>query len=172
MVEAFPNVTALDLTQVQEVIEKMIARVTLAIRFMALFSLAAGVVVLLGAVAASRDQRIREGVLLKTLGATRAQVLRVILAEYLSLGALASVSALAPLAAGGMGAAALPVRVALPAAARAPGRAVRRRGRPHRGRRALERARGLRAVAARGPARGLSVGLRILVPGPQGASEP
>jgi putative ABC transport system permease protein len=92
--EAFPNVTALDLTQVQEVIEKMIARVTLAIRFMAVFSLGAGVIVLLGAVAASRDQRIREGVLLKTLGATRAQVRRVILAEYLSLGALASLSAL------------------------------------------------------------------------------
>jgi putative ABC transport system permease protein len=79
---------------VQEVIEKVIARVSLAIRFMALFSLAAGVIVLLGAVAASRDQRIREGVLLKTLGATRAQVARVILAEYLSLGTLASVSAL------------------------------------------------------------------------------
>jgi putative ABC transport system permease protein len=93
--EAFPNVTALDLAQVQEVIEKVIARVSLAIRFMALFSLAAGVIVLLGAVAASRDQRIREGVLLKTLGATRAQVARVILAEYLSLGALASASALA-----------------------------------------------------------------------------
>jgi putative ABC transport system permease protein len=92
--EAFPNITALDLTQVQEVIEKMIARVTLAIRFMAVFSLGAGVVVLLGAVAASRDQRIREGVLLKTLGATRAQVRRVILAEYLSLGTLASLSAL------------------------------------------------------------------------------
>jgi putative ABC transport system permease protein len=92
--EAFPNVTALDLTQVQEVIEKIIARVTLAIRFMAVFSLGAGVVVLLGAVAASRDQRIREGVLLKTLGATRAQVRRVILAEYLSLGTLASLSAL------------------------------------------------------------------------------
>jgi putative ABC transport system permease protein len=92
--EAFPNVTALDLSQVQEVIEKVIARVSLAIRFMALFSLAAGVIVLLGAVAASRDQRIREGVLLKTLGATRAQVARVILAEYLSLGTLASASAL------------------------------------------------------------------------------
>jgi putative ABC transport system permease protein len=69
--------------------------VSLAIRFMAAFSLAAGVVVLLGAVAASRDQRIREGVLLKTLGATRSQVARVILAEYLSLGTLASLSALA-----------------------------------------------------------------------------
>jgi putative ABC transport system permease protein len=99
--EAFPNVTAIDLAQVQKVIEEVVARVSLAIRFMALFSLAAGVVVLLGAVAASRDQRIREGVLLKTLGATRAQVARVILAEYLSLGAFASVSALLLALAGG-----------------------------------------------------------------------
>ena len=53
----------------------------------------------------------REGVLLKTLGATRAQVLRVILAEYLSLGALASVSALLLSTGGGLGAAPLPVRV-------------------------------------------------------------
>ena len=46
-------------------------RVALAIRFMALFSLAAGTVVLVGAVAASRYQRVREGALLRTLGATR-----------------------------------------------------------------------------------------------------
>jgi putative ABC transport system permease protein len=101
--EALPNVTAIDLAQVQEVIEKVVARVTLAIRFMAFFSLAAGVVVLLGAVAASREQRVREGVLLKTLGATRAQVARVILAEYLSLGTLASVAALALALAGSWG---------------------------------------------------------------------
>ena len=115
---------------------------------MALFSLAAGVIVLLGAVAASRDQRIREGVLLKTLGATRAQVARVILAEYLSLGALASVSALLLSLLGGMGAAALPVRSPLPAADRAPGRAFGRGGRPHRRRRAAGAA---RDVFARSP---------------------
>ena len=109
---------------------------SLAIRFMALFSLAAGVIVLLGAVAASRDQRIREGVLLKTLGATRAQVARVILAEYLSLGALASAVRARPVPARRLGAAALPVRGALRRARRAPGRALGRRGRPHRGHRA------------------------------------
>jgi putative ABC transport system permease protein len=50
--------------------------------------------VLVGALATSRFQRIREGALLRTLGATRSQVFRVVLAEYLSLGLLASVVAL------------------------------------------------------------------------------
>jgi putative ABC transport system permease protein len=94
VVERFPNVTALDLSQVQQAIEGLIARAALAIRFMALFSLAAGVVVLAGAVATSRFQRLREAVLLRTLGATRGQILGILLAEYLALGALAAASAL------------------------------------------------------------------------------
>jgi putative ABC transport system permease protein len=44
--------------------------------------------VLLGAVAASRYQRVREGALLRTLGATRRQVVRILIAEYASLGLL------------------------------------------------------------------------------------
>jgi putative ABC transport system permease protein len=92
--EALPNVTAIDLFQVQQAVEAILARVVLAIRFMALFCLATGTVVLLGAVAASRDQRVREGVLLRTLGATRTQVLRILVAEYASLGAIAAATAL------------------------------------------------------------------------------
>jgi putative ABC transport system permease protein len=69
-------------------------RVALAIRFMALFSLGAGVVVLVGAVAASRSQRVREGALLRTIGASRRQLLRILFAEYASLGFIASATAL------------------------------------------------------------------------------
>jgi putative ABC transport system permease protein len=94
-VERFPNVTAIDLSQVQQAIERVLGRVSLAIRFMALFSLAAGAVVLMGAVAAGRYQRMREAALLKTLGATRAQILRVLVAEYLSLGLLSVLTAVA-----------------------------------------------------------------------------
>ena len=43
--------------------------------------------VLVGALATSRFQRIREGVLLRTLGATRAQIFRIVLVEYFALGA-------------------------------------------------------------------------------------
>jgi putative ABC transport system permease protein len=94
-IERFPNVTAIDLSQVQQAIERVVSRVSLAIRFMALFSLAAGAVVLMGAVAAGRYQRVREAALLKTLGATRGQILRILFAEYLSLGALSVVAAVA-----------------------------------------------------------------------------
>ncbi len=92
--ERLPNVTSVDLSSVQETLERLIDRVTLAIRFMALFTLGTGTLVLVGALATSRFQRIREGALLRTLGATRAQLLRIVLSEYLSLGALAAAVAL------------------------------------------------------------------------------
>ncbi len=94
VVEAHPNVSALDLAQVQAAIEGILDRVVLAVRFMALFSLAAGGLVLAGAVAASRQQRVREGALLRTLGATRAQLVRILLTEYALLGALGSLAAI------------------------------------------------------------------------------
>jgi putative ABC transport system permease protein len=90
VVEAHPNVSSLDLTEVQRTIEGVLDKVALAVRFMALFSLAAGTVVLAGAVAASRYQRVREGALLRTLGARRSQLLRILLTEYAVLGALAA----------------------------------------------------------------------------------
>lgn len=94
VVERFPNVTSIDLTQIQASIESLIDKVVLVIRFMALFSLATGAIVLVGAVATSRFQRIREAVLLKTLGATRKQILQILFVEYLALGALAVAMAL------------------------------------------------------------------------------
>jgi putative ABC transport system permease protein len=101
LAERFPNVSTLDLSLLQEALERMVDRVALAIRFMALFSLGVGALVLVGALATSRFQRIREGALLRTLGATRAQVFKVVLAEYLSLGLLASIVALVLAAAAG-----------------------------------------------------------------------
>ena len=94
IVEAFPNVSVVDLTEIQKALEEVVGRVAVAIRFMALFTLAAGAVVLVGAVAAGRDQRLREGALLKALGATRRQVLRILFAEYATLGLLAALVAL------------------------------------------------------------------------------
>jgi putative ABC transport system permease protein len=91
--ELFPNITSIDMSFVQRTVERIIGRVSLAIRFMALFTLATGAVVLIGAVATSRYQRLREAVLLRTLGATRGQVVRVLISEYAALGGLASVVA-------------------------------------------------------------------------------
>ena len=104
LAERFPNVSILDLSLLQEALERLVNRVTLAIRFMALFSIGVGVLVLIGALAASRLQRLREAALLRTLGASQSQIFRIALAEYASLGALASVAALslATLAAWGL----------------------------------------------------------------------
>jgi putative ABC transport system permease protein len=94
LVGAFPNVSALDFSRVQEAIESVLSRVRQAVAFLGGFSALAGVIVLVGALATSRHQRLREGALLKTLGARRRQVLTVLLAEYLALGTIATASGL------------------------------------------------------------------------------
>lgn len=94
IVTRFPNVSSIDLALIQSTIGRILDRVAVAVRFLALFSLAMAVPVLISAVAGSRRERVREGVLLKTLGATRAQVARVMLAEYTALGVLGSATGL------------------------------------------------------------------------------
>jgi putative ABC transport system permease protein len=94
LVGEFPNVSALDFSRVQAAIEEILSRVRDAVVFLGVFSALAGVIVLIGALASSRVQRMREGALLKTLGARRRQVLVVLLAEYLALGTLATATGL------------------------------------------------------------------------------
>ncbi len=101
VVQRFPNVASLDLSSVQRTIERIVSSVVAAIRFMALFSLATGLVVLAGALATSRFQRLREAALLKTLGARRRDVVRVMVTEYAALGLLAGAVAAGLAAAGG-----------------------------------------------------------------------
>ena len=91
-VRRFPNVSSIDLSLIRNTITQIVDRVTLTVRFLALFSLAMAVPVLFSAVAATRRDRLREGVLLKTLGATRAQIGRILLSEYALLGLLGALS--------------------------------------------------------------------------------
>jgi putative ABC transport system permease protein len=88
VVQRYPNVSSLDLSLIRRTVGAIVERVTLAVRFLGLFSLAIGVPVLFSAVAATRRARLREGVLLRTLGASRALVQRVLVAEYTTLGLL------------------------------------------------------------------------------------
>lgn len=92
VVRRYSNVAVLDLTAIQAALDDVLGRVAAVIRFLAAFSVATGFIVLLGAVLSGRLQRIRESVLLRTLGATRRQIARVLLAEYLSLGLLAALA--------------------------------------------------------------------------------
>jgi putative ABC transport system permease protein len=92
VVSRFPTVSSLDLTLIQKTVASVLGKVTMAVRFLALISLALGVPVLFSAVAATRRERLREGVLLKTLGATRRQIGRIMLAEYMLLGTLGALT--------------------------------------------------------------------------------
>ncbi|WP_309673165.1 FtsX-like permease family protein [Gemmatimonas sp.] len=103
IVRRFPNISSVDLTLVRQTIGAIVDKVTLAIRFLGLFSLAMGIPVLFSAVAATRRARLREGVLLRTLGASRAQVARVLLAEYGALGALGALTGMVLAFAGAWG---------------------------------------------------------------------
>ena len=86
----FPNVSAIDLGLVIQTLDGIFSKVEFVVRFMVLFTVATGVVVLAGAVLAGRSQRLREAVLLRTLGATRAQLRKIQFLEYALLGALAA----------------------------------------------------------------------------------
>jgi putative ABC transport system permease protein len=91
IVEEFPNVTAIDLALVVETLDGIFSKVAFAIQFMALFTVATGLIVLAGALLTGRHQRIRETVLLRTLGASRRQVTLIQLVEYAVLGIQAAV---------------------------------------------------------------------------------
>lgn len=89
LVRRFPNISVLDLEEVQAILDQILGRAADAVRFIAAFSMVAGLLVLAGALATSRFQRLREGALLRTLGARRGQILWIVFSEYLALGAVA-----------------------------------------------------------------------------------
>lgn len=93
LVERYPNVSVLDIGRVREALSGILGRVDQAIGFLAGFSALAGLVVLAGALAASRHHRLREAALLRTLGGRRRQVIGVFLVEYLALGFVAAITA-------------------------------------------------------------------------------
>jgi putative ABC transport system permease protein len=94
VVQKFPNVSAIDLALIVNMIGTILDKVAFVVRFMALFSIFTGLVVLAGAVVTGRYQRIRESVLLRTLGARKRQVLHIMLVEYFFLGMLAALTGL------------------------------------------------------------------------------
>jgi putative ABC transport system permease protein len=92
LVKAFPNVSVIDLTLVLRTVDSILGKISFVIRFMALFTVATGLLILVSTLATTRYQRIQESVLLRTLGASRAQVLRILLVEYFLLGFLGALT--------------------------------------------------------------------------------
>jgi putative ABC transport system permease protein len=92
LVSSFPNISILDLRQIISVVEDLLNKIAWLINFMAFFSIFTGIIVLLGAVRTSKFQRIRESVLLRTIGARSSQILKILALEYFYLGALGTLS--------------------------------------------------------------------------------
>lgn len=92
VVKDYPTVSVIDLGQFLTTLETILGKISFVIRFMALFSIATGLLVLVGSVIISKYQRIQESVLLRTLGASRRQILAINAREYFLLGALAALT--------------------------------------------------------------------------------
>ncbi len=92
LVAAFPNVTAIPVREVLARAAAVLDQIGLAIRLVAGFSIAAGVVVMAGALSITRHQRLYQSVILKALGATRGFLARLFAVEYALLGAAAGVA--------------------------------------------------------------------------------
>lgn len=92
MVSKFANVSAIDLTSVIQTVDSILGKVALVIRVMSLFTVGAGLIVLASTIWSGRYQRLQESILLRTLGASRLQIWKILCAEYLLLGLFASVT--------------------------------------------------------------------------------
>ena len=90
---AFPSVTLLQVDALLAQLRSILAQVTLAIEYVLLFVLAAGITVLLAGLQATLDERIRQGALLRALGAERKLLISARRAEFGLLGAAAGLLA-------------------------------------------------------------------------------
>ena len=92
VVERFPNVSVIDLALVLYTLDAILDRVSDAIRIVALFTILTGCAVLASAVLSSRSQRVKESILLRTLGAPQWQIVTSVIAEYGFLGLISALT--------------------------------------------------------------------------------
>jgi putative ABC transport system permease protein len=90
IVKKYPNVSVIDLNLILTVLDEVLDKIGFVIRFMAGFSIITGIIVLIASVLISKYQRMQESILLRTLGASRRQILVITALEYFFLGALAA----------------------------------------------------------------------------------
>ncbi len=93
LVKRFPNLTVVDVAAIVRQLQSVLDQVSRAVQFVFLFTLAAGVIVLYGALAASHDERRYELSVLRALGAGRQQLRGALLAEFAAVGALSGLIA-------------------------------------------------------------------------------
>ena len=86
---AYPTITVINIADVLSRIESVVDQITFVVRFLAGFSILAGLMILASSIASARFRRMREAVVLKTLGATRMRIVRTFSVEFSVLGLLA-----------------------------------------------------------------------------------
>jgi len=91
----YPTVSVIDLGLVLSVLEEVLGKIAFVIQFMGGFSMLTGFLVLISSIVITKYQRIREYVLLRTLGASNKQLTRLNFIEYLLLGSIAALCGLA-----------------------------------------------------------------------------
>ncbi len=87
--EKYPTVTVINIAEALAIIQEVVDQAALVIRFLSVFAIFAGIIVLASSVAGSRFRRIREVVILKTLGGTRQKIANIFSVEFLVLGGVA-----------------------------------------------------------------------------------
>ena len=92
IVREFPNISVINLGAIVETLEEILGKISFVIQFMAFFSIITGILVLISSLIISKYQRMRESILLRTLGADSGLVSKINTLEYFFLGSLASLS--------------------------------------------------------------------------------
>ena len=92
VVRQFPNVSVIDLTLIIQTVDGIVSKIASIIRFMAMFTVVTGLLVLIAAISTGRYQRLQESMLLRTLGASRRQILTILATEYVCLGIFAALT--------------------------------------------------------------------------------
>ena len=95
LLQRYPNVTVIDVAVIMAQVRSIVDRVTMAVEYVFLFTLAAGLVVLYAGIQATQDERLLENAILRTLGGSRRQIMQALAAEFGALGALAGLMATA-----------------------------------------------------------------------------
>lgn len=93
LVKAFPNFLVIDVAAIISQVQKIMDKVVQAVEFVFMFSLLAGLMVLYAAIVSAQDERMLEAVMLRTLGASRGQIMRAQLSEFVAIGSLAGLLA-------------------------------------------------------------------------------
>lgn len=92
VVKTFPNVSVVDLGMILTTLNGILTKVSYIVKFMAGFSIMTGLIVLISSLLLSKFQRVKESVLLRTIGASKNQILKINATEYGLLGSLAAIT--------------------------------------------------------------------------------